>query len=256
MAFFLPATIALHQSTKGFWKGISALGALVSVVGLLMSVSRGAYLAALLGAVLGAVYLRKMLSPATVVKAALGAGLVVVIALVAIIATDFGVLISERLFGVGQDAYHVSSGRSEIWRRAFGDMLDSPVTFLTGFGWDAYSQIVNRLDTHSLYVFLVFNLGFIGLCLYLITASRVLIDVKNALGSVDPEFIPFLVAFICGFFSLLIALAFNELQVAWIYVWAYAGIILRLTLDSRSVESVPSTLRTDQEGIGIKRLPG
>ena len=56
-----------------------------------------------------------------------------------------------------------SSGRTEIWLNLLATMFASPITFITGFGWDVYWSMPFRFSPHNHYLALWFNLGLVGL---------------------------------------------------------------------------------------------
>ena len=65
--------------------------------------------------------------------------------------------------GAGSDMTATSSGRTEIWATVLEVMFDTPLTLLTGFGWEAYATFPFRWVTHNHYLQQFFNLGLVGL---------------------------------------------------------------------------------------------
>ncbi len=79
--------------------------------------------------------------------------------------SQYGGLLTERVFGQTSsiDATEASSGRTEIWADLFGAMVQQPITFITGFGWNVYWSLPFHFSPHNHYFSLWFNLGLVGL---------------------------------------------------------------------------------------------
>ena len=88
-----------------------------------------------------------------------------VIVVVVLSLSQYGGLLTERVFGQTSniDATEASSGRTEIWLNLFATMVQQPITFITGYGWDVYWSFPFRFSPHNHYFSLWFNLGLVGL---------------------------------------------------------------------------------------------
>ncbi len=83
---------------------------------------------------------------------------------IVVISLGFGDLIHARLtMGAAGDLTTQSSGRTAIWASVLQVMFGTPLTLLTGFGWEAYGTFPFRWVTHNHYLQQWFNLGLIGL---------------------------------------------------------------------------------------------
>jgi hypothetical protein len=78
----------------------------------------------------------------------------------------------------------------------------------------------------------LFNLGFIGLTLFIITIANALASARRALASAEGETFRYLLAFVPGILAFMVSIAFSEPTTAWIYVWAYTGLMMRVALMS------------------------
>ena len=76
----------------------------------------------------------------------------------------------------------------------------------------------------------------IGVALFLVTAGNVLSVARAALLRAGPEARPLLVAFVFGFLALLVSIFFGNFYEAWLYVWGFVGISLRLAVSEAGAE--------------------
>ena len=232
-AVFIPAMVALFLLERGAKRVLVGIGVFATVLALLMTASRGAIVGLAGALILGVIYLRHHIATRTIVQASIALAVFCVVALTVLVVAGYGQLFEDRFIGQTQSRgmFEVSSGRTYIWSVALGKMMDYPVTLLTGFGWSVY-EFSNkfRYATHSTYVNIFFNLGIIGLSLFVITATKILASARRALESADKETFHHLVAFQFGFLTVLVSLAFSELTSPWIFIWAYAGLMMRLSL--------------------------
>jgi hypothetical protein len=246
LAFFLPLLIAAVVTSRGmlrlFWLG----GALVTFVVLMMTVSRGAFVA-LVGALLigGFMFRQYLLNPKMIGWIAGGAALAVAGVAVVLLATPFGGELINRLFGesTSVDMWQVSSGRTELWKDAVDRMMREPVTLLTGFGWATYFVLPSALPLapHNTYLWYWFEIGLVGVGA--LTALLLLLIVKSAKAAQRSEAQPadraYFIAFCIGTIALSIAIFFVEIYNPWPYFWAVAGVVMRMVVLSRAEQEVP-----------------
>lgn len=207
------------------------------------------------GGVLGAYYLRAVIPTRVLVRAGAGLTLLSVVVLIGAVAVGYGDLLLDRFGLLGSTGFEASSGRTMIWTRALGSMFDHPVTLITGFGWFAYeSSRYFSFATHNSYLNILYNLGLIGLSLFLMVAVNVLRVVRRGLSRATPEARPWLIALSFGFPALLVALFFGELHSPWIYVWALVGITLRIAVLQNSGETESARQRSGELPTVNRRL--
>lgn len=237
----LPPMIALAFITRGtlrlFWMGAAALTAIT----LVMTVSRGAFVATFVAFTAGLLMFRRYAPPGRIVLWGLGglAALVLVVAVAA--ALGFGELLYHRLVsGSGGDLGGTSSGRTEIWATALRVMAEQPLSFLTGFGWRAYQSMPFRYAPHNFYLNQWFNLGLVGLAcsvLLLVLPARL---AKRAIAGAVPHIRPVLMAFVVATIAFATATFFVDLYLPWLYFWSFAGIAARLAINElEQTESTP-----------------
>jgi hypothetical protein len=226
---FIPGLIAAAVAARGFMRLAWLGGALISCVALVMTASRGGFVGLIVACIVGAYLYRHLVSYSRVAGWAL-ASLVVFVCVLSF--SQYGGLLTERVFGTTSniDVYEASSGRSEIWTNLVYTMLQNPVTFVTGFGWDVYWSMPFRFSPHNHYLALWFNLGLVGLftgCYLLFGAIN---RARRASVSATPPLRGQLVAFVLGATAVCAAVFFVDLHNPWVYFWMYTGIVMRLTL--------------------------
>jgi hypothetical protein len=205
---------------------------------LLMTVSRGAFVAVFVATLSGAYLFRRYLSLGKIFTwGMMAAGAMVVILL--LVSLSFGDLLYERVVAdfSSKDISSTSSGRTEIWSTAIAMMFQHPQTLLTGFGWNAYWIMPFRYSPHNYYLAQWFNLGLPGL---ICSVLLLVIPVRTALRSfeVAPRQLQIALAgFVVATIAYATATFFVDLYVPWIYFWAYAGVSMRLAMIAR--ETVP-----------------
>jgi len=224
---FLPALICAMGAARGlrrlFWLG----GALISVVALLLTASRGAMVGLLVASAMGVYMYRRHVSVGRLSAWIIG-GAAVIMILLSVSQSDQ--LLTERvLTQTGSiDLSDASSGRSEIWSDAVAQMLHAPVTLLTGYGWDVYSAFPFRYAPHNHYLGLWFNLGLVGLAAGSFVLFYAIVRARRASDVAPPPLRGQLIGFVIGATALCVAIFFVDLHKPWPYFWAYVGVALRL----------------------------
>jgi O-antigen ligase len=144
-----------------------------------------------------------------------------------------GGTIVDRLTGQSSsiDAGEMSSGRLDIWAGALKRMLETPGTFIWGFGWDVYSTMPFRYAAHNTYLLLWFELGLTGVMTFIFILGRATRAAFYAIDfAKDPQLHAQFIAFVFGFLMLAIAMAFADLITPWPYIWLYVGLLLKLCI--------------------------
>jgi O-antigen ligase len=257
VALSLPAIVALVTVTRGMWRLFWTAASIITAATLLMTVSRGAFVAALFAAMCGAWMFRRYM-PARKLAMWAACGIVAAV-LVAVLVTALGFddLIYARITqGSNSDATAMSSGRTEIWSTVLGVMARTPLTLLTGFGWDAYGTFPFRWITHNHYLLQFFNLGLVGL---ICSALLLIVPVRTANAAATyarPDIRPMLIAFGIGTIALATAVFFVNLYLPWLYYWSYAGIVMRLAANALEPQAyAPATVNAPPPRVARKHDP-
>lgn len=253
LALFLPASVALVMLERGGRRLMAMLGVAATILALLMTASRGGFVGVLGGAALGAIFLRRFISRRTIVSAIGAMGFLGIAAVGALYIVGYGELLYERTIALSTEgsSFDVSSGRTYIWGTALRKMIEHPLTLITGYGWDTYSQLrVFRFAPHNTYLKIFFELGAFGLMLVLVAFVNILRTARAALVQSESESAVNLFAFIFGLIGFLIAIFFVDIFSPWLFAWAFVGTAMRVAvLQARSSYSHSS----DSSGI---RGPG
>jgi O-antigen ligase len=227
----LPACVVIARSSRGFSPAFWLVGAMSAIAMLFMTVSRGAFLAMLIGYPWAAYVFRRYLSLREILLWTCGL-IVLGGVILSLLGTHFVALLLERVVteSGSSDVGALSSGRSGFWVRALETMLATPLTLITGFGWNVYDSMAFVYAPHNQYLLTWFELGLVGLCSFVLLLVRTLSTVRSGVDRASPPSRGYLMAFVFGFGAFLIVLFFSNLSHAWTYVWAYAGVSLRMAL--------------------------
>lgn len=229
LIFFLPSMVVLANSKSTTKKVVFGLGTIVSVVMLIATLSRGAYVGLVAGGALASWLMRAELGLGKSAVRYVGIG---VVALGIAWATGQWENLYDRTVGLtarATDAEELSSGRMGIWGKVLAVQIAHPVSLVVGMGWDSYDQGRQfRLSTHNTYLLYMYELGLIGLALYCLVLRRILKQSTAIVRYAESTQKQLIIGFVFGFCGLIIATIFGNLYVPWLYILAYTGLILRL----------------------------
>lgn len=230
MAFYIPLMIAFTYQSRGSARAFWAYAVLVCVTVMLFSVSRGAVLGLIGGAIIGTLLLRRYISGRHIGRALMLMACIGTVA-VAVLAVEYGDLLYARFVeeNISGSIWEKTSGRTEIWGDALAMMWQSPQTLLVGFGWKSFN-VLNPLSAHSEYLDYFFNLGLIGLSLIVFVYFAIIYYVIVAIRSASPQRRAILIGFLFGYLSILVSNVFGNLHAPWLYIWALTGVVLRFAV--------------------------
>ncbi|MET0658721.1 MAG: O-antigen ligase family protein [Steroidobacteraceae bacterium] len=231
-----PLVAAFAVSRKALAKLFWAGGILLSLISMIMTVSRGGMLALIVASLWGTFYFRRYLPVGRIVTA--GALCLVAILIFAALSGTYGELLQERVIGqTFVSTGDASSGRSEIWETAINRMMESPWTLFTGFGWFAYESMGFRFITHNTYLLWWFNLGVMGATAFTFILAHVFRTASKATAVASPEVRPHLMGLAVGVFALSVAIFFVNLFGPWSYIWSLVGLCTRLAVNELSARN-------------------
>ena len=230
----LPMLAAVATSSRGAARIFWYAGATSSLVVLMLTVSRGAYVGVAVGYTWALWLCRRYLPTSRVVAWILIglSALVVSVALAAVLMPDFTALLKDRLLEqtLSASASTASSGRTSLWLATLHVMRKHPITFLTGYGWDTH-RLMFSLVTHNYYLDQWFALGLIGLGAFLTILYQTVTTTLRAVATADAHLRPYMIAFLFGMLGLAVSIFFVNLDKPWSYVWVYMGFTLRAAAD-------------------------
>jgi O-antigen ligase len=234
----LAAAMASHRLSRLAWLA----AAVISAVVMILTVSRGAYVAVIVGTAWAA-YLCRRYVPTSHLAAggalALGA-VALVVAFLVVLEPGIGQTVTGRILGqsTAMDVSEVSSGRTAIWLEVVRKMMAEPITLLTGYGWDVYTAMPFRYAAHNHYLTLWFNLGVIGVAAFVFLLRQVVMTARAAVPVAEEEDRRHLLACIFGMLALAVAAFFTNIFGPWLYIWIYIGAAMRIAVQAS--ETVPA----------------
>lgn len=253
LAIFLPIIVARAWSERGAWRWIFSIGSVVTLWGLVLTVSRGSYVALIGGSLFAAFFLRDRLNARHVMRV-LAVGALAVSGAILVLGQQYITLITERTVVAAEtgDMFELTSGRTWIWSTALNIMMSEPWSFLTGYGWNTTLQTLG-IAMHNFYLWRFFELGVFGLLALVGLFYAILYWSKQAVLSsrANEELMPHLIGFIFGFSALLVGLFPGDFFSPWYFLWAYAGLAMRMASlvlhgDTREATLAGSNRRPDR----------
>lgn len=252
VCLFLPGLCAAAVMSHGIRRIMWLSGLLLSTIALLLTVSRGAYVGVVVAAVWTAMLLRRHISLGRIVAWG-SASLGIVVVLLAIVTVRYGQLLGERLErSLGNDVETISSGRTAVWWNAITHMAEMPITFITGFGWEVYDAMPFKHSPHNYYLGLWFDLGLVGLACGVMLFVLVIRHACAAVPYLDANARPAMFGFVMGTLAYAIATFFVDLYSPWAWFWAYAGLAMRIAVNTRT-QAAQQTVETTQTRESVPR---
>lgn len=230
LAFLLPVSIGLQASETSsgarlFWR----IGMLVFAVLLVATGSRGAYLSVVVGSLLSVFYLRSYLDLRQVMRFALLSFVVIVFLLVAFAIFNFDFLVERFEKTTSGNVYTASSGRVSIWTATLLVMAEWPMSFVTGYGWNAYEASGIWKAAHNEYLDRYYELGIPGLLLYVGLIYAVVSRVKRFLGrSPDRDTCRMMIGYVFGMIIISVNIFFVAIPDPWTIIWIVTGCIMAI----------------------------
>lgn len=228
LAFLLPISIGTMPRKPGFARWFWRIGILITVILLIGTGSRGAYVGMIAGSAAAVVYMRDYVDLRTVARmtiSALGMATVLIIAYL-MLNPDFLVNLVEK--STTGDLETASSGRWAIWGAALGVMLEVPYTFLVGYGWNSFESSGIWKSAHSVYFNHFFEVGIIGLAIFIILIRNIVQRSRACLKRADDEASILTKSFVISMFVLAIDIIFVTPSAAWSVMWILIGLMLGL----------------------------
>jgi O-antigen ligase len=248
LIFLIPVTAGLMLASTGLSRLVFAVGSVMAVVLLGLTVSRGSWVGLIVGGVLAMYFVRDHVRRDVIFK-----GAIVVLLILAITAVSLAVInpegfLSKFSFSSGADLNSVSSGRVDVWRRVLTKMSYWPMSFITGYGWNGYRTLIGIYgDPHNTYLLYWFNLGLIGLSMYLYIVIWTIRYAVTSLNLISVGLKPLVIGFIIGFTAIHIGMFFSVMYTASLFIWALVATVLRVIADDRSRMRAEATEVAEEE---------
>ena len=254
---FMPGMIAAGFCYTGLRRWFFLSNAVISFLLIIVTASRGAAVGLLIGSIIAAGFLRRYLDAKHVVRFA-AAALVVATLMTAVAVLEYRDVLYQRFVTQSEQASVsatvVTSGRSLIWETAWEGMKLHPWSFAFGYGWGAFISN-NPKAAHNAYFEYLYNLGAIGLVVYLGIWIYVLRTCRRALQYADDDARRLLIGYIFGLCIVLVSIFFLNFEATVPFVWSFTGAVLCLCRLS-VLEPNASVPQIDQaEGTGDASSP-
>jgi O-antigen ligase len=230
LALMLPGVIAMTYSMRGFWRLFWVGCSVATAAVFILTVSRGAFVGIAVGYPLAVLLVRRLIPPGTIAKWALAGVVLAVLGAIVMTIADprAAASIADRVFGIGSMGMsEASSGRTDIWMQAINEMMANPVTLITGFGWNVYSTMPTVFAMHNTYLDQWFNLGLLGVGVYVFIIYLTVKTAKQAAEEAQPPLRADLMAFVFGMLGLAVSVFFGNLYTSKPYIWMYVGLTMR-----------------------------
>jgi hypothetical protein len=88
-----------------------------------------------------------------------------------------------------------------------------------------------------MYLNYLYNLGSIGLVLFISIFGQILGAARSVVTSATAGHRPYFVALVFGLFGFLVSLLFSEYHASGYLLWAYLGVAMRMAMDVRSSDA-------------------
>lgn len=236
LAFWTPVSFGLYFSSHRLTRFFVGTAVLISVLLLILTGSRGAMMGAVAGSVMAVVILRHHLPARYLTRGALTA-LLVMTAILVVAFTQFSEVLDSRIERTtAGDVRTVSAGRIDIWSEALSKMADNPESFVFGKGWNSIRLHMDK-SSHNMYLGILFELGAIGVGLYVALLYLLLKIFRSGLRSAEGPTRTYLIAVIFALCAVIVSTAFSELFRPWLLIWAFIGLMLRFAFLEEVIES-------------------
>lgn len=249
MVFFLPLYAAMALGSKGIARIIWWFVFLGGFALLMVTGSRGAYLGIVVGAVIGMKFIMPFFDRRKMWRTAGKIVAVLAVISIAIGLTNIDLAARRIEQSTSTDVEELSSGRASIWRATIMVQAERPFSFLVGNGWNSHTNSGIWKSAHNTYLLLLFELGAIGLFLFVALLAVVIRGVRVLIKRTDGKERVLMSGVAFGLFGVLVAISFVELSSPWFYIWSFVGMSLRIAYE-KDKEFAQEHEKEMQPGVG------
>ncbi len=259
LAFLIPVCIGfMPRDTKRIGRYFWVTGILIMAALLVATGSRGALVAIIGGSILSVIYLRHYLNMRLVITYGT-LSLILLVAVAAVVLIVYPELAQERLEKTTSGSLETaSSGRLSIWRAALLVMLEWPVSFLVGYGWNAYEASGIWKSAHNEYLDRMFELGTIGLSINLYLLYVLVSRTRRLLSDSSENMRRLQIGYIFAVLIMFVDIFFVAIPDPWTVIWVITGLLFGLqSLVETNGQSAEDPTLKDSDQIenkhGLKR---
>jgi O-Antigen ligase len=253
----IPGLIAATLYNRGFWRVFWLAGTTASALVFVLTVSRGGYVAVVIGYPIAALLLRQYLPPGRIVAWGMTMLVLAITGAIAASVVDPGATaaFADRVLGIGSMGIsEASSGRSDIWAAAFNEMMANPISLVTGFGWNVYSTMPTIFAMHNTYLDQWFNLGLLGVFVYVFLEYYTIKTARRVAAHAGPPIQWDMIAYVFGMMAMSVAVMFSNLYTPKPYLWMYVGLVMRgavFILEKNEAVDAAVATRTPRLGVAV-----
>jgi O-antigen ligase len=235
IVFILPLVVAFAFTSRGAARLGWFFAAAISAIVFILNGSRGPLVGMLLGGMWGVFICRRHLP---LRKLAIGAAVTVplLLLIMPLVAGNLGLVLIERIaadLSTSNNIGGLSSGRTDLWSVALGQMASLPFTMVTGFGYGSWRSMSFEYDNpHSHYLFLWFELGIVGVLCFALMIWQMVRKAGVVADYADPATRYLMIGFTVGILSLSVSVATCLLIGPWNYIYAIMGAVMRIAVSS------------------------
>ena len=107
-------------------------------------------------------------------------------------------------------------------------MLEWPWSFLVGNGWNSFDSSGIWKSAHNEYIDRFFELGLIGLSLFIWLLYQITTRARRRLATADPELRRILIGYVFSMSTVVVSIFFTALPGPWTIIWVITGLIMGL----------------------------
>lgn len=252
LVLFLPISIGLFLLQSGKVRLLAAIGVAATAFALILTFSRGSYAGALAGSIIAAFYLREYIAAHLLIRMSFLATAAGALLVLMVIMIGYSEVLESRFSRFGGSAHLATSGRSTIWGNALKAMLENPISFLTGYGFNAYESSTKfYAAAHNVFLNYLYNLGAIGLSMYLMVFVRILSIVRSAIATASAEIKPYYMALVFGLIGFLVSIFFSEYHGSGFLLWSLLGVSMRLVVEQFKATSTAQKAEKSDRSLNL-----
>ena len=132
--------------------------------------------------------------------------------------------------------------------------METPISLITGFGWNVYDSMGFSLIPHNHYIALWFELGLVGVICFLLIIYTIVKTLLSAMKVADHDTQLQSIACVFGALIMLVGLFVEQLSKPWPYIWPYLALCLRGALLAQARSKTSAALSPDRAEVAARKL--
>ena len=108
---------------------------------------------------------------------------------------------------------------------------EKPFTFIYGNGWNSHENSGIWRSAHNTYLLILYELGVIGLILFIILLISVIRQVRVLVMRTEGKEQILMSGVAFGLFGVITTIMFIDMYSPWFYIWSFLGMSLRIAYE-------------------------